>query len=362
MSSTARLSLPYIAPQQAQKQVTYNTAMAALDQLVQPVVKSRTLAAPPASPADGDLYVVAPAATGAWAGKEHRFASWLDGGWSFRTPSEGWLAFVVDTGELAVFRAGAWGVLVSGASVAKFGINATADLTNRLAVAAHASLFTHDGTSHRMAINKASAAQTASLLFNDNFSGRAEIGLTGDDALRVKVSANGTSWTEALNIAPASGVVGLPIGQLAFPAVANPSNDPTTLDDYREGVFTPTVQFGGASTGITYGSPTLGRYTRIGRVVVATISVTLTSKGTATGPAQIGGLPFSSLNDGNFACCAFGYAAGFSSVTGAVMGMVNPGTPRINLYHSANGASAGLSNANFGATTAISLTVVYDAQ
>ena len=33
MSTTARLSLPYIAPQQAQKQVTYNAAMALLDQL-----------------------------------------------------------------------------------------------------------------------------------------------------------------------------------------------------------------------------------------------------------------------------------------------------------------------------------------
>ena len=31
MSATARLNLPYIAPLQAQKQVTYNEAMAALD-------------------------------------------------------------------------------------------------------------------------------------------------------------------------------------------------------------------------------------------------------------------------------------------------------------------------------------------
>ena len=62
MSTTARLSLPYIAPQQAQKQVTYNAAMALLDQLVQPTVKSRTTAAPPGSPAEGDTYIVAPAA------------------------------------------------------------------------------------------------------------------------------------------------------------------------------------------------------------------------------------------------------------------------------------------------------------
>jgi len=54
MTATARLNLPYIAPLQAQKQVTYNEAMAALGQLVQPTVKSRSIAVPPGSPAEGD--------------------------------------------------------------------------------------------------------------------------------------------------------------------------------------------------------------------------------------------------------------------------------------------------------------------
>ena len=67
MTATARLNLPYIAPLQAQKQVTYNEAMAALDQLVQPAVKSRTVTAPTGSPAEGDTYIVAESATGAWS-------------------------------------------------------------------------------------------------------------------------------------------------------------------------------------------------------------------------------------------------------------------------------------------------------
>ena len=112
MSATARLNLPYIAPLQAQKQVTYNEAMAALDQLVQPAVKSRTVTAPPGSPAEGDTYIVAPSATGAWAGKDGRFACWLSGAWSFRTPADGWLAYVVDVGALAVHQSGAWTDLV----------------------------------------------------------------------------------------------------------------------------------------------------------------------------------------------------------------------------------------------------------
>src|ERR1700712_266398 len=123
MSTTARLSLPYIAPQQAQKQVTYNAAMALLDQLVQPAVKSRTTAAPPGSPAEGDAYVVAASAPGAWAGKDGKFAAWLGGGRSFVTPAEGWLAYVLDTAELAIHASGAWSSFVTtgGTALAKLG-------------------------------------------------------------------------------------------------------------------------------------------------------------------------------------------------------------------------------------------------
>lgn len=364
MSATARLSLPYIAPQQAQKQVTYNEAMAALDQLVQPVVKSRTTTTPPASPAEGDCYIVAPAATGIWASKDNRFACFTNGGWSFRTATDGWLAFVIDAAELAVFRSGAWATFtgVGGTGLAKLGVHANADLTNRLSVAADGSLFSHDGTSHRMSLNKASAADTASLLFNDNTSGRAEIGLTADDALHVKVSPNGSSWIEALNIAQASGLVTLPAGQLAFPAVQNPSANVNVLDDYEEGTFTPTFLFGGSAVGVTYGSATLGRYTKIGRLVTVSVMVTLTSKGTSTGQAQIGGLPFVSLNDSLFGGVAVGWAAQLSSVAGSVTGLIQPNSTRLNFYASNAGAPTALTNTNFTNTTAIYATATYEVQ
>jgi hypothetical protein len=362
MSTTARLSLPYIAPQQAQKQVTYNAAMALLDQLVQPAVKSRTTVAPPGSPAEGDAYIVAPSATGAWSGKDGKFATWLGGAWSYVTPADGWLASVADTAEIAIRQSGAWASFVStgGTALSKFGINTSADLTNRLAVAAAAALFTHDGSSHRTILNKATAGDTASLLFEDNFSGRAELGLTGDDAFHVKVSPDGSSWVEALTIAEASGLVTLPVGQLAFPATQNPASNANTLDDYEEGTWTPALSFGGGSTGITYGAATLGRYTKIGNLVTLTGMVTLTSKGSSTGSAQITGLPFTSLNDSIYASCAIGYAAGFSSVTGAVIGLLLPNASKISLYQSANGAATGLTNAHFNNTSAVYFTVSYE--
>ena len=63
------------------------------------------------------------------------------------------------------------------------------------------------------------------------------------------------------------------------------------LDDYEEGTFTPTMTFGGGSTGITY-FDRIGNYTKVGRHITCTIYLALTSKGSSTGNAQITGLPF----------------------------------------------------------------------
>jgi hypothetical protein len=337
--------------------------MALLDQLVQPSVISRTVAAPPASPAEGDAYIVAPSATGVWAGKDGRFAAWLGTGWSFTVPADGWLTYVADTAELAICQSGAWSAFVTngGSGVAKFGVNTAADLTNRLAVAADASLFTHDGAGHQLTLNKASAAESASLLYQDDFSGRAELGLSGDDAFHLKVSPDGSSWLEALTVAQASGLVSLPVGQLAFPATQNPSANANTLDDYEEGTWTPALTFGGSAVGIAYAASTLGRYTKIGRLVTATANLMLSSKGSSTGMAQVVGLPFPSLNDSIVGSCAVGFASGFTSVNGAVLGMVQPNASKINFYASANGAASSLTNANFTNAAAVLLTVSYEA-
>ncbi len=53
------------------------------------------------------------------------------------------------------------------------------------------------------------------MLFQDAFSGRAVVGLTGDDNLHVKVSADGATWLEALVIDRTSGHVALPLSGLS---------------------------------------------------------------------------------------------------------------------------------------------------
>lgn len=69
------------------------------------------------------------------------------------------------------------------------------------------------------------------------------------------------------------------------------------LNNYvNAGTFTPTLQFGGASTGIAYSTQT-GNYVRVGSLVYFTIELILTSKGSATGTARITGLPFVAAQD-----------------------------------------------------------------
>lgn len=218
MTTTPNLVLPYLAAGQAQKHVTLNESLRMLDALVQLAVLSRALATPPASPSDGDRHIVAAGATGTWAGHAGKIAAFQDGGWMIYAPKEGWLAFVRDEDRLLAFDGAGW--IETGGTLQNrpvVGVNATADTTNRLSVSAPATLLNHEGAGHQLKLNKASAGQTASLLFQTGFSGRAEMGTAGSDSFSVKVSADGAVWTTALAIA-ADGKVGL--GGVTNPTVA----------------------------------------------------------------------------------------------------------------------------------------------
>jgi len=212
MEQSANLQLPYIMPSQAQKHVTHNEAIRSLDAVVQLSVVDRDLAAPAGSPADGTRYLVADAASGAWSGKDGKIAAWQDGAWAFLTPRPGWIAWVEDEERLLAFDGADW----SDAAVHTVnptplvGVNASADSTNRLSVRSPATLLDEESGDHRLTINKATTPDTASVVFQSGYSGRAEFGLAGDDDWHVKVSPDGSTWVGALKVSAASGRVTLP--------------------------------------------------------------------------------------------------------------------------------------------------------
>lgn len=343
MTNTANLALPYILAAQAQKHVTHNEALRALDCIVQLSVLGRVLTSPPVSPDPGSRYIIPPAATGDWTGRENQIAAYQDGTWAYFVPREGWLAWIAGENILVIYSMGSWSEITGSGGESdhgllsgladddhaqyhtdargdarymplapdNVGINATADSTNRLAMKSPASLFDNAGGGHQQKINKNAAGDTASQLYQTGYSGRAEIGLTGDDDFHFKVSPDGSAWKEAIKINKSSGALSFPTGQIQFPATQNPSSNANTLDDYEEGTFTPSLSF--ATPGdlaITYGSRG-GTYTKIGRAVVFDILINNTSAFTYTTAASyllVTGLPF--------ACAAFFGGAGACVMNG----------------------------------------------
>lgn len=226
---THRLALPYLANDQAQKHVTVNEGLRALDALVQPSVLSAGRDAQPEGAAPGDAYLMTAARTGAaWAGyAEHELAAFQDGAWARFAPSVGMTVWVADEGRHRVWNGTAWAATASGdggggAPAAPqtradlFGVNADASGTNRLAVKSDAVLHSHDDASGqgsgdaRHVINKAGEARTASLVFQSGYAGRAEMGLAGSDDFSFKVSADGAVFNEAIVIDRATGAVSFP--------------------------------------------------------------------------------------------------------------------------------------------------------
>jgi hypothetical protein len=208
--NTTNLALPYLMASQAQKHVTHNEALRLLDGLVQLSVRDRELTAPPGSPAEGDRYLVAIGATAEWAGWDLNIAYFVDGAWMRLVPRPGWRTWIEDEGALLFFDGTAWTGSTSSElqNLSLLGLGTTANAANPFSAKLNAALWTalttaEGGTGDlRYTMNKEAAGNVLSLLMQTGWSARAELGLAGDDSFRIKVSPDGTSWTDAIVVAP----------------------------------------------------------------------------------------------------------------------------------------------------------------
>ncbi|MEZ2224401.1 hypothetical protein [Rhizobium sp. RCC_161_2] len=121
------------------------------------------------------------------------------------------------------------------------------------------------------------------------------------------------------------------------------------------GTWTPTLQFGGNTTGITYTSRT-GKFTRVGNVVFFSAQLTLSSKGTTTGAATISGL--STPNATQYAVAdTFGITMANYVTNHAI---IAPGTALINLYAVSATGDQPLTDTSFTNTSTFVVSGVYD--
>ncbi len=87
-SRTTRLELPLLFAGQAQKEGFVNEITARIDALLHGAIEGEQ-AAPPAAPADGQMWLVAAGASGAWLGQSGKLAARQAGNWLFVAPRDG---------------------------------------------------------------------------------------------------------------------------------------------------------------------------------------------------------------------------------------------------------------------------------
>ena len=209
MPNSPNLALPYIAANQAQKHVPHNDAVAMIDGILQLSIVSRGLNAPPVSSVDGNRFLIGNAPTAEWLGQGGSIAFRNAGLWQFLIPRKGWALWVEAESVFLIYDGVNWvapPVPQIMQNMTLLGVNASADATNKLAVSSSAVLFNNIGNGIQLKFNKNAVTDTASLLYQTGFSGRAEMGATGDDSFHIKVSPDGAIWKEGLLLDATSGL------------------------------------------------------------------------------------------------------------------------------------------------------------
>lgn len=216
MTRTPRLSLPLIAPSQAQKHVTHNEALMAVDAVLALHLEGIATVEPPEAPTPGSAFGIGEDAAGVWAGRDGNVAVADEGFWSFATPSRGWQATVGEAAVPYVHDGTRWRPAYEAMmlNAPGLGIGAVPDSQNAVVMRVSNILLeppaAEDGT--RLKLNRPDTSSSASILLQTDYAGRAELRLGDADGFEVKVSDDGASWKTCLATDPASAAVSFPAG------------------------------------------------------------------------------------------------------------------------------------------------------
>jgi hypothetical protein len=152
---------------------------------------------------------------------------------------------------------------------------------------------------------------------------------TGPNDARVE----GARFTPSGNLAFVSGK------GIDFSATAGTGTS-ELLDDYEEGDWTPA--FANIGTG-TY-THQVGRYTKVGNLVTASVHISINVLGTASGSVDITNLPFTASNvSNNYGSASSIHAQNFTTAAEGLNVLINPNTAVANVYSGAGTTSAAVS-------------------
>jgi len=139
-----------------------------------------------------------------------------------------------------------WGTLPTAAvssvnldAVARLGIGTT-DAGNVLSVSGASILFANGAGDIRASLSKYAGTATASFVFQDNFSGRAEFGLCGNDNFTMKVSADGGTWVNGIVIDKTTGAITV-LNTIMAPVATLPGTPITGMEACVSTATTPAI-------------------------------------------------------------------------------------------------------------------------
>lgn len=184
-------------------------------------------------------------------------------------------------------------------------------------------------------ISGATAFGLSLLNLADAAAARALLGLTGlQDA-----TAFGISVLSAANQAAAQTILGI-----ISPVYGN---------------WTPALTINNSATGITY-TTQLGRYVKIGRLVIASGFCVLSSKGASTGIVRAAGLPFTSDSAASIFPLVIANLTSFASLFGGtISGLITSNDTTAVLYNGSATGSTLLLDTNVTNTSDLRFTAIY---
>jgi len=201
MNTTPTLALPFLQAGKALKNITINEALNRLDGGVYLSCSNLAADALPLEPGPGDAIIISTTADADLAERHGQIAVYMSDQWVWFTPKSGWTLWDRDDETLRVFDGLNWLKATPDTipeTLPKLGLNATATASQRLSISSETSLFNHDGNSHRLSLNRAADTDTASLVFQTDFAGEAELGLTGTAGFSLKTSPDGVGFSDRL--------------------------------------------------------------------------------------------------------------------------------------------------------------------
>ena len=215
MSETSRhLNLPYIQPSQAQKHLTHNEAINALDVMVHMSAISRSHTHPPENPNEGDRFLISEAGEG-WGASPQSFAVFQDTTWRYFHPKAGWCCYVEDEAALFIFNGHQW-TTIAPTDVEHLGISTQADQTQRFAAQTESALWTatpqdQGGSGDFLQVmNKVATGNESAIAFQTGYTTHAMFGSFGSNDITLKTSQTGETFKDAMIVSHQTGSVNFP--------------------------------------------------------------------------------------------------------------------------------------------------------